>query len=64
MFAAFEENEILTNQYYQFQAGYLRRLLRMPLLLGDAVYLNTFAEAGKVFATPFNYRFRPTLLLP
>lgn len=53
VFAAFGENEILTNQYYQFQAGYLRRLLSIPLLLGDAVYLNSFAEGGKVFATPF-----------
>lgn len=53
MFAAYGQNEILTNQYYQFQAGYLRRLIRIPVLLGDAVYLNGMAEAGKVFATPF-----------
>lgn len=53
VFAAYGQNEILTNQYYQFQAGYLRRLIRIPVLLGDAVYLNGMAEAGKVFATPF-----------
>ena len=53
VFAAYGQNEILTNQYYQFQAGYLRRLIRIPVLLGDAVYLNGTVEAGKVFATPF-----------
>jgi NTE family protein len=54
VFVAYGENEILTNQYYQFQAGYLRRLVKIPVLLGDAVYLNTLAEGGKVFAGPFN----------
>ena len=53
VFAAYGQNEILTNQYYQFQAGYLRRLVRIPVLLGDAVYLNGLVEAGKVFASPF-----------
>lgn len=53
VFAAYGQNEILTNQYYQFQVGYLRRLIRIPVLLGDAVYLNGTVEAGKVFATPF-----------
>ncbi|HEU5415088.1 MAG TPA: esterase, partial [Candidatus Angelobacter sp.] len=54
VFVAYGENEILTNQYYQLQAGYLRRLVKIPVLLGDAVYLNTLAEGGKVFAGPFN----------
>ena len=53
VFAAYGQNELLTNQYYQFQAGYLRRLVRIPVLLGDAVYLNGVAEAGKVYGPPF-----------
>jgi NTE family protein len=52
-FAAYGQNELLTSQYYLFQAGYLRRLAKLPLLLGEAVYLNGTAEVGKVFAPPF-----------
>jgi NTE family protein len=51
--SAYGENELLTNQYYLFQAGFLRRMVRLPVLLGDAVYLNGVAEVGKVFAPPF-----------
>ena len=54
VFAAYGQNEILTNQYYQLQAGYLRRLVKIPVLLGEAVYLNGMVEAGKVYAAaPF-----------
>jgi NTE family protein len=52
-FAAYGQNELLTNQYYLFQAGYLRKLLRLPVLLGEGVYFNGLFEVGKVFAPPF-----------
>jgi len=52
-FAAYSENELFTNQYYAFQAGYLRRMARLPVLLGEGVYLNGTFEVGKVFAPPF-----------
>ena len=52
-FAAYGENELLTDQYYVFQTGYLRKLARLPVLLGEGVYLNGRFEVGKVFAPPF-----------
>jgi NTE family protein len=55
-FAAYGQNELLTNQYYLFQAGYLRRIARLPVLLGDGVYFNGLFEVGKVFGPPFQSR--------
>lgn len=52
-FAAYGENELLTDQYYLFRAGYLRKVARLPVLLGEGVYFNGMAEVGKVFAPPF-----------
>ena len=52
-FAAYGENELLTDQYYQFQAGYLRRVTKLPVLLGDGLYFNSLFEVGRVFAPPF-----------
>ena len=52
-FAAYGENELLTDQYYQFQAGYLRRMSKLPVLLGEGLYFNTLLEGGRVFAPPF-----------
>jgi NTE family protein len=52
-FAAYGENELLTDQYYQFQAGYLRRMTKLPVLLGEGLYFNTLLEGGRVFAPPF-----------
>ncbi len=52
-FAAYGQNELLTDQYYAFQAGYLRKLAKMPVLLGEGLYFNTLFEAGRVFAPPF-----------
>lgn len=51
--AAYGQNELLTNQYYLFEAGYLRRVIKLPVLLGEAVYLSGVAEVGKVFSPPF-----------
>jgi NTE family protein len=50
--SAFGENELLTNQYYLFQAGYIRRLARLPPFLGDTISLVTTYEAGKTFFLP------------
>lgn len=51
-FAAYGENELLTNQYYQFHVGYIRKLAKLPVLLGEGVYFNGFGEVGKVFYPP------------
>jgi NTE family protein len=47
--SAFGENELITNQYYLFQAGYIRRLAKLPPFLGDSISLVTTYEAGKTF---------------
>jgi NTE family protein len=52
-FAAYGENELLTDQYYEFQTGYLRKLVNFPPLLGEGLYFNTLFEVGRVFAPPF-----------
>jgi NTE family protein len=51
-FLAYGLNELLTNQYYAFRAGYLRQLLQLPPLLGDKMYFNGIFEVGKVFGPP------------
>ena len=50
--SAFGENELLTNQYYLFQTGYIRRLAKLPPFLGDSISLVTTYEAGKTFFVP------------
>ena len=50
--SAFGENELLTNQYYLFQTGYIRRLAKLPPFLGDSISLVTTYEAGKTFFLP------------
>jgi NTE family protein len=52
-FTAYGQNELLTNQYYLFRTGYLRKVLKLPVLLGEGVYFNGLFEVGKVFAPPF-----------
>jgi NTE family protein len=47
--SAFGENELLTNQYYLFQAGYIRRVGKLPPFLGDSISLIATYEAGKTF---------------
>jgi NTE family protein len=51
-FAAYGQNELLTNQYYIFRSGYIRRLAKIPVLLGEGVYLHGAGEVGKVFSPP------------
>ncbi len=50
--SAFGENELITNQYYLFQTGYIRRLAKLPPFLGDSISLITTYEAGKTFFVP------------
>src|SRR6478672_11799129 len=52
-FEAYGENELLTDQYYLFQTGYLRKLAKFPVLLGEGLYFNSLFEVGRVFAPPF-----------
>ncbi len=47
--SAFGENELITNQYYLFQAGYIHRLAKLPPFLGDNISLIATYEAGKTF---------------
>ena len=51
-FSAYGENEILTNQYYQFHVGYIRKVAKLPVLLGEGVYFNGVGEVGKIFYPP------------
>jgi NTE family protein len=52
-FAAYGENELLTDQYYQFHTGYLRKVAKLPVLLGEGLYFNSLFEVGRVFTPPF-----------
>jgi NTE family protein len=50
--SAFGENELITNQYYLFQGGYIRRLAKLPPFLGEGISLVTTYEVGKTFFLP------------
>jgi len=49
--AAYGTNELLTNQYFLFQPGYIRRLRELTPLLGENVYLVTDYEIGKAYGS-------------
>jgi NTE family protein len=49
---AYGENEFLTDQYLLFKAGFLRKLVALPPLLGGNVYALGYSEVGKVFDIP------------
>ncbi len=49
---AYGTNELLTNQYYYFQAGYLRELISLPPFLGDKLYAVGGYEIAKPFGLP------------
>lgn len=51
--AAYGTNELLTNQYFLFQPGYIRRLVQLSPLLGNNVYLVADYEVGKAYG-PIN----------
>ncbi|HEY7096827.1 MAG TPA: patatin-like phospholipase family protein [Terriglobales bacterium] len=45
-------NELLMDKYFLFQGGYLRKLLRLPPLLGGGVYGLGLIEGGQVYGRP------------
>lgn len=49
--AAYGMNEILTNQYWLAQAGYIHKLAAMPPMSGKNLYLTSGVELGKPFYT-------------
>ncbi|MGC2197293.1 MAG: patatin-like phospholipase family protein, partial [Terriglobales bacterium] len=46
---AYGTNELLANQYFLFQPGYIRRLTQLSPFLGNNVYLVTAYEIGKAY---------------
>jgi NTE family protein len=50
---AWNTNELLTNQYFLGQAGYIRQLLRLPPFLGSSVNLLALFEVGKTYKLPY-----------
>lgn len=49
---AFGENELLTNQYFLFQSGYIRKLMRLPPILGSTIDFLGMLELGKTYQLP------------
>ena len=45
-------NELLTNQYFLGQLGYIRELVKVPPLLGSNVEFIGLYEAGKTYKLP------------
>jgi len=46
---AWNINELLTNQYFLGQIGYIRELLKLPPFLGSSVNLLGLLELGKTY---------------
>ena len=49
---AYGTNELLMNQYFLFQLGYLRQLARLPPLLGSGIYFLGLYEGAQVYNQP------------
>jgi NTE family protein len=49
---AWSTNELLTNQYFLGQIGYIRELARLPPLLGSSVNFLGVLELGKTYKLP------------
>jgi NTE family protein len=49
---AWSANELLTNQYFLGQIGYIRQLLKLPPFLGSSVNLLGLFEVGKTYKLP------------
>jgi len=49
---AYGPNEVRGDQYYLFRAGYLHRLLTLPVFLGKGLYATAFYEVGKMYNAP------------
>lgn len=51
-FLAFGTNELLTDQYFLFQTGYIRKLMKLPPFLGSTIDFLGMFEAGKTYPLP------------
>jgi NTE family protein len=51
-FAAYGTNELLTNQYFLGQLGYIRTLKNLPPLLGSTIDFLGVIEVGKTYQLP------------
>lgn len=49
---AWNINELLTNQYFLGQMGYIRELVKLPPFLGSSVNLLALLELGKTYQLP------------
>jgi NTE family protein len=49
---AWNTNELLTNQYFLGQIGYIREVLKLPPFLGSSVNLLGLLEVGKTYKLP------------
>jgi NTE family protein len=49
---AWSTNELLTNQYFLGQVGYIRQLLKLPPFLGDSLNVLGLYEIGKTYQLP------------
>ncbi len=47
--SAYGQNEMFTNQYFLFQAGYLHEIMTLPPLVGKKVYFTSLYEVGKAY---------------
>jgi len=51
-FLAYGTNELLTNQYFLFQLGYIRTLKNLPPFLGSTIDFLGMFEVGKTYQLP------------
>ncbi len=49
---AYGQNELLIDKYFMGQAGYLRRIAKLPPLIGSGVYGVFLVEGGQVYGEP------------
>jgi NTE family protein len=49
---AYGVNEILTNQFFLFRAGYIREIGHLNPLVGGSIYALAFAEVAKIYRSP------------
>ncbi len=49
---AYGTNELLADQYFLFQLGYIRQLLKLPPLVGDTLDFIGMYELGKTYQLP------------
>jgi NTE family protein len=50
--AAYGTNEFLTDQYFYFRGGYLRRVATMPSFIGSGLFLDVHYEIAKPYGLP------------